>query len=267
MPLIPYPDVPNTDGVPTIPRSPNFPPVAGFVLDSIQGAIWRAFQVEQKWGIWTLKKAEDGKDEVPDKPFYDPQLFPGFVGVAVGAAGGLLPGNLIGSATLSVGSLEYAKEMRVSAFPIEKGGFASYNKVEMPANPVMTLYFSGTETERKAFIDKIDAATKSLELFAIVTPEANYIGYTMEKYTYRRTQQSGAYMYIVEVPLKEIREVTSTYTVSNPGDVKNTTHPDAVPPVDAGKVQSTTPKTSVLKSLVNKASEGLGALSNYLGGG
>ena len=262
MPLIPYPDVPNTDGVPTIPRSPNFPPVAGFVLDSIQGAIWRALQVEQKWGIWTL--TPDGKS--PDKLFADQSLFPGFVGVAVGAAGGLLPGNLIGSATLSVGSLEYAKEMRVSDFPIEKGGFASYNKVEMPANPVMTLYFSGTETERKTFIDLIDSATKSLQLFAIVTPEVNYIGYTMEKYTYRRTQQSGAYMYIVEVPLKEIREVTSTYTRSNPAGIDDPKKKDAVPPVDNGKTQTNAPKQSVLTSLKNKASEGMEKLSNFLSG-
>ena len=247
MPLIPYPDVPDTAGVPAIPRLPTVEEVTPILVSGIQGALWRAFQVNQQWGIWTL--TADGK---PDKLLADPSLFPGFAGVAIQSVGGLLPGNLVGSATLSTGSLEYSKEMKVSDFPIERGGFASYNKVEMPANPVMLLYFSGTTTERKKFIDEIDRATKSLDQFAIVTPEVNYIGYTMEKYSYRRSQSQGAYMYIVEVPLREIRQVTSQYTVSNKGNVENPKDAGAVPPVDNGKAQASVPRQSAARSLEDK---------------
>jgi len=264
MSLIPFPNVPDTAGVPNIPRSLEFPPIGDIgasVLSGVQGALWRAFQVDQKWGIWTLK---DGQ---PSTLLADQSLFSGFAGVAVQSVGGLLPGNLIGSATLSTGSLDYSKEMKVSDFPVERGGFASYNKVEMPANPVMVLYFSGTETERQKFINTIDAATKSLELFAIVTPEVNYIGYTMERYAYRRANNQGAYMYIVEVPLKEVREVTSIYSVSNKGGVEKSKTASAEPPVDNGKTQAGEPKTSVLKSVVNKAGELTDSFINFVSGG
>jgi hypothetical protein len=248
MPLIPFPDVPDTSGVPAIPRLPTAAEVTPILISGIQGALWRAFQVNQQWGIWTL--SADGTK--PIKLLADPSLFPGFVGVAVQSIGGLLPGNLVGSATLSTGSLDYSKEMKVSDFPIERGGFASYNKVEMPANPVMVLYFSGTTSERQKFINEIDRACKSQELFAIVTPEVNYIGYTMEKYAYRRAQDKGAYMYVVEVPLREIREVTSQYTISNRGNVESPKDAGAVPPVDNGKTQTAAPTQSTARSLTDK---------------
>ncbi len=254
MPTIQFPNVPDSAGVPNIQRSDLFPPAANIIVSGIQGALWRAFQVEQKWGIWLLK---DGN---PDTLLADPSLFPGLLGVAVQSVGGLLPGNLIGSATLSTGSLDYSKEMKISDFPIERGGFASYNKVEMPANPMMVLYFSGTETERKKFIDTIDAATKSLELFAIVTPEVNYIGYSMERYAYRRANNQGAYMYIIEVLLKEVREVTSIYSVANKGNVKKPKTSSAEPTVDNGKTQAGAPRTSVFRSVVDKIGSGIQSL-------
>lgn len=257
MPLIPFPDVPDSPGVPPIPRSPLNPPLPDIVVSGIQGAIWRAFQVEQKWGIWT----QDGK------LLADPSLVPGFLGAAIQSVGGLLPFNAIGSATLSTGTLDYSKEMKVSDFPVERGGFASYNKVEMPANPLMVLFFSGTETERQAFINTIDAATKSTDLFNIVTPEVVYLSYTLERYSYRRANNQGAYMYIVEIPLREIREVSSTYSVSNRGNVQDPKSSSAEPPVDNGKTQASSPKQSTLKGLLNKGNQLLDDALIALGGG
>lgn len=261
MPTIPYPNVPDVPGVPAIPRSPNFPPVAGLVLDGVQGALWRAVGVEQKWGIWTMK------GDKPDKLFADPSLFPGMLGVAVQTFGGLLPFNAIGSATLSVGSVDYSKEMKVADFPVERGGFASYNKVEQPAVATLVVNFSGTETERQTFINLVESATLSTELFAVVTPEKTYLNYTMESYSYRRSRDGGAYMYVVEIPMREIRQVTSSYSVANPGNVGETKQSSAQPPVDNGKTQPTAPKQSVFKSLVNKGVEIGDNVLRALGGG
>ncbi len=87
----------------------------------------------------------------------------------------------------------------------------------------------------------------------MVTPEITYVNYTLERIAYRRSNTAGANMYVVEIPLKEVRGVSAQYTVSNRGAFDQTKNPDATPPVDGGKVQATTPDVSTLQSLVNKA--------------
>ncbi len=136
MSFIPYPDVPQTPGVPALPRLPNASTVQNFALSTVQGALWRIFQVDVKWGIFKL----DGS------PIVDPSLFPGLVGVAAQTIGDSVLGLSLGG-TLSTGSVDFSKETKVSDFPTEGGKFASYNKVEMPANPVVVLNFS-----KKSFV-------------------------------------------------------------------------------------------------------------------
>lgn len=230
MPLIPFPNVPNLPGVPSIPRSPRFPSSTAIGLGIVQGTLWRVLQQPTKWGVFDSQ----------GNALADPGKF-GKVGEAVG----------LGS-SLSTNAVDYQKEMRVSDFPLEKGGFANYNKVELPATPSVTLVLGGSEADRSAFLDAVDAATKSTETFSVVTPEVTYINYTIERYNYQRRNTRGAYVLIVELLLKEIREVSAQYSqvtkqqISVPKDV------GASPKVDGGKVQARKPDVSTLKSLSNK---------------
>ena len=248
MPLIKFPNIPKLPGVPAIPRSPNFPPLLKAGLGLVQGMLWRVFQVQTRWGIWD----QNGK------PLGDPSIFTGLIGNALEAAG-------LGS-VLSTNSVEYSKETRVSDFPLEGGEFASYNKVEAPASPQVVLCMQGSEKQRRTFLEAIDAACKSTDLYSVVTPEVTYINYTVERYSYSRHNSKGATLLIVEITLKEVRQVSALYTVSNKGQVDAPKEAGAAPQADNGKVQAQTPPTSTLKSIANKLPGLAEKAGNYLQG-
>jgi len=184
MPLIPYPDVPNVPGVPQIPRNS---PGSQDITIGVGPALVSVSNIEPQWGIYT-------QDE-----------------------------NLIytGGGTLSVFSFGFTRSMQVSDLPIEAdpnttngAAFASYNKVYQPSNPIVTLAFSGTDTEKSAFLTAIDNACQSTDLFNVYTPDAEYSSRvngacTLESYNYQRTATHGATMLIVEVSLKQVLQVTA----------------------------------------------------------
>lgn len=234
MPTIPFPDVPNDPGVPAVPRSPKFPPAANVALGTVQGILWRVFQVQTRWGIF---------DQFGN-PLGDPAAFTGLTGDALEAAG-------LG-VTLSTNAVDYSKETKISDFPLERGSFASYNKVETPASPIVTLCLSGSENNRRTFLDAIDKAVKSTDLYSVVTPEVVYLEYSIEKYNYSRRSSKGATLLVVEINLKEIRQVSSQYVQSNSGQVDGPKDVGASPSADNGKVQPKTPDTSTLKVIINK---------------
>jgi len=240
MSFIPFPNIPKVPGVPSIPRSPNFPAAVSAGLGLVQGLLWRVFQVQTRWGVYDSSGQALG----------DPAIFTGFIGGALDAAG-------IGS-TLSTGAVEYSKETRVSDFPLERGSFASYNKVETPAAPVVTLCLTGSENDRRTFLEAIDEACKSTDLYSVVTPEMTYIDYAIERYNYQRRNNRGATLLIVEVTLKEIRQVSSLFALASAALVDAPKDAGAAPQVDTGKVQAQTPPTSTLKSVASK----LPALAN-----
>lgn len=236
MPLIPYPNVPQVDGVPTLARSAKSAVAGSVALGALSGVLWRVLQTRFRWGIYD----SDGK------ALADPSLFTGMIGDAVGALG------VLGDTTMSTSAVEFVKEMKVSDFPVEKGSFADYNKVEMPATPTVTLCLSGTESARADFLNAIDAATKSTDLYSVVTPEVTYANYSIDRYSYSRRQARGATLLIVELALREIRQVESTKTTVENKQVDAPKTADATPTVDAGKVQPATPKQSTLKSIFVK---------------
>ena len=248
MPLIPFPDVPKSPGVPALPRSPAFPPIVRVSLGLVQGMLWRIFQVQTRWGIF----------DSTGKPLGDPAKFTGLSGNTLDAAG-------LGS-SLSTNSVDYSKETRVSDFPLELGGFASYNKVEAPASPTVTLNLTGSENNRRTFLDAIDKATKSTDLYSVVTPEVTYINYSIERYNYSRRASKGATLLIVEITLKEIRQVSSQYSQSNKGQVNQPKDVGATPQADNGKVQAQTPDTSTLKAIANKLPALADKATSYLQG-
>lgn len=222
MVAIPFPNVPDSPGVPLIPRSPNFPPLAGIALGALEGIIWRSFQIDSRWGIFDSE------------------------GNAVGNPQNLILESIGLGSTLSTKSVEFTKETKVSDFPLEKGGFASYNKVEMPATPTVVLCVSGSESARQAFLNDIDAACKSVDLYSVVTPEITYANYAIEKYNYQRKSEKGCTLLQVEIALKEVREVSAQFAKAEPKQ------PAAAPQVDNGKVQAQKPSVSTLKSLTDK---------------
>ena len=201
-------------------------------LGGLESILWRAFRVQDQWGVY----------DSTGKALGDPAAFTGLFGSVLDALG-------IGS-TLSTDSVEFCKETAVSDFPVERGGFASYNKVEAPAAPTVKLCMQGSEDNRKTFLAAIDKACMSTDLFTVMTPEVTYKGYSIERYDYQRRASHGATLLTVSLYLKEVRQVSAQFTkaqtVNSPKDA------GAAPQVDGGKVQAQEPETSTLRAGVNK---------------
>lgn len=106
----------------------------------------------------------------------------------------------------TVKAVDFDQEYRPSNYPVEDGGFASYNKVARPFMLEITFTKAGNVAERAAFLATIDAAIKSLYLFVVATPERVYQNVNITRQAFRRTRQNGATMLTVEVWCEEIRQ-------------------------------------------------------------
>ena len=155
---------------------------------------------------------------------------PGFTGILLSALGFKQP-------VVSTMEFDYRKEMRSSDFPVERGQFASYNKVELPGRPMVTMAISGSESDRSQFLSAIDFATKSTELYSVVTPTVTYYNHSLDRYAYRRSSDGGATLLTVEIYLTEIRQVSSQYS-----QINAPRKPAATPPQNSGNVQATPTK-------------------------
>jgi hypothetical protein len=133
----------------------------------------------------------------------------------------------------SVSAINYSFEYRVADFPIEEGGFESYDKVAMPFDAVVSMTVGGTLANRRTFLSK---------LYNVVTPERTYLSVNIIGARIDRSREQGAGLITVEVRLREIRENVTTAFSSTAdaasADVKNdgavqTTAPSAAsaPPI------------------------------------
>lgn len=229
MPLIPYPNVSAYPGVPVIPRTAPGKPAVNISLSNVN-AVLPTPLASPVWGIFDSTGAA----------LYTPTS----------------------RGTLSVFSISFMRSMNISDFPIEANSsgqgaaFASFNKVWQPANPFVTFALSGSEFDLSAFLAALDAATASTELYTVITPDANYVGYSIESYSYQRTAQRGATMLMVEVSLKEILQITPSYSNSTPSlYIRSPQSPSANYLVNGGFLSSSTytPPPSFLEQLIYSA--------------
>ena len=240
MPTIPFPNVPAYPGVPTLTRRASAAiassPALSIGIGTVENILIGALQQAPKWGIFDSDGNQLGISSSTAS--------------IVSAVASQLTGDT--APVLSTYSFDFTKEARVSNFPIEAGKFASYNKVETPGNPVVTLILDGSEDDRTRFLETIDAACVSTDLYNAVTPEITYANYTVERYTYQRRASKGATLLMVEVSLKEIRQATAIYATVTTAPIVNPQNPSSAPQVNNGMTQPATPATSTLKSIFNK---------------
>jgi hypothetical protein len=213
-----YPNVPSFPGVPPLQRAPGFPPFSTAVVPLVSDAIQIIHALtDVQWGLYS----QDG-------------LGPDITGDSVVA-------------------VDYRNEKRISNFPLEEGGFASYNKVAEPKDIRVTFTFGGFtnfgilgslnvlgsgggDSARQSFLYDCEQAASSLGLYNVVTREITYGNMNVTHVDYRRTAKNGATLLTVDVWCEEVRIIaTATYS-----DAKN---PDSADPVNGGNVtpQSNTP--------------------------
>lgn len=227
MALIPYPNVPAYAGVPAIPRTAPGMPAITVTLASVSAA--GGLQANSSWGIF----------DSSGNPLYAPSS----------------------QGTLSTFSMAFMRSTNINDFPIEAGNagegaaFASFNKVWQPANPIVTLAISGPNADLGNFLTALDAACLSTNLYTVNTPEKQYVGYSIEGYSYQRTAQRGATMLLVEISLKEILQVSPSYASS---PINSPQSPGATSPESGGLVAPAAPSQSALSKLFSGAGSMLG---------
>lgn len=121
-------------------------------------------------------------------------------------------------------------EASVSNYPLEDGTFATYNKVLTPNVYNIRLVRDGTEAQRGAFLQWLQANVGSLNLFDVLTPEAGYANVTLKNYRLSRTRESGAAMIVADCLFQEVRQIPAVYSSSR------ITNPENQPPTPAARV-------------------------------
>ena len=180
----------------------------------------------------------------------------------------------------SVSAVNYSFEYRVADFPIEEGGFESYDKVAMPFDALVSMTIGGTLANRRTFLSKLEDIKADRELYNVVTPERTYLSVNIVGARIDRSREQGAGLITVEVRLREIREnVTTAFSSTadpSSADVKNdgavqTTTPSAAsaPPInttlpvntDAAALTTSAPGST---GLLSAAQAGLSAIQSFV---
>lgn len=165
-------------------------------------------------------------------------------------------------------SLQYENKSRVVNAPIERGTFASYNKISDPWKATVQMSKgSGGALERGAFLAQLEILSKSTLRFIVITPEfvykfANIVGYDLA-----REAKDGATLIKVNVHLEEIREVTVSYAeeeVTKPDDSKVKDTGDQTQKVEFQGIFDWDDEINEIQNISNIVQKSMGSLENFL---
>lgn len=106
----------------------------------------------------------------------------------------------------NVQSLEVTLEAQISDFPVENGGFASYNKVIRPFDVRIAMTKGGSVEDRQAFVQQVQDAWQSLELFNVVTPEVVYLDVNVVGVRRLVESDRGVGLMMLDVSLRKVRQ-------------------------------------------------------------
>lgn len=193
MPLIPFPNVPQVPGVPAVFRDLTIPSLPELVNLGLGGLADLLFGTPL-WGMYD----QDGRQAV---------VFDAFLGVRFRNGG------------------------RISSFPVEQGGFSSFNKVDTPYDAAIRLAHSGDMASRNVMLAVLERIVHSTDLYSVVTPEIVYASANLVNYAYTRDTRGGSSQLIVELYLEEVRQTAVA-------QFTETEEPSGADPQSNGQVQS-----------------------------
>ena len=137
------------------------------------------------------------------------------------------------------------KSSRLPDEPIEKGSFATYNRVIEPRAITCRLSVEGTATKLQSAIDRLTALCENDEKITLTTPEQSYKNMMLESFDYRRDASNGRGVLFVDLRFKEIREVASAQTTTaveeseEPIEAEDAGDGSVCDDIDDGEVQGT----------------------------
>lgn len=113
-------------------------------------------------------------------------------------------------------SVDYRRGWALSDYPVERGGFQTYDKVQLPFDIRVKFATGSSLANREAMIAAMEQVSKSLLLYSVVTPEQVFPSVNVQHIDYHRTATNGQGLIVVEMWLLEVR-VTITNGSDNTG--------------------------------------------------
>lgn len=212
-------NVPNVPGVPFL-SSYSSSGLALLTADTVLGVL---NALQPQWGVYDQSGVPIIASSLASS------LGLGTLASSANSISSLLSGvNLIN--LFSVVDFEYKQDWSVSDYPVEAGGFQSYDKVQLPFDVRMRVAAGGPESNRQALLDTVTSIANTLTLFDVYTPEQVFVNCSVTHFDYKRTATNGVGLIVIDLWLMEVR-VTSTATFSN------TQQPSGASPFSVGNVQ------------------------------
>lgn len=105
----------------------------------------------------------------------------------------------------SIVAIEYTREWALADFPIEGGGFGTYDKVLRPYDIRLRVTKGGTEQDRRLFLKDIETISESLDLFDIVTPIKTYLSVSVNRLGLGQAAGAGVGLLTIDLGIREVR--------------------------------------------------------------
>ena len=183
-----------------------------------------------------------------------------------------------GTSTLAINAdsivkVEYKAAARIATAPQEDGAFQAYDKVQTPYESRVMLTKGGSESDRAAFLDSLETAKQSTDLYDIAMPEKSYHNANIVGYSLTRSARQGVTLLLVELVFEEVRQASAPQFTTSTGGGTTTTaaaitspaKPTGADPVNAGTKQPVAP-TPAQQAPVRKALAPASAAGSAAGG-
>jgi hypothetical protein len=178
------------------------------------------------------------------------------------------------------GDLEFQSMLEISvnedsslpSEPIEQSSFASYNRIVEPLDVKVRLGIQGYPSKLQSVIDRLSEMRKGTEKVTLITPSASYEDLMLQGFDYRKDNHSGHNVLLVDLTLKEVREVptsltTSSVTEPEPAAVSADSAADGscASAEDVGETQTYTPSSAVASTAESSSGRKSSALHDLFG--
>jgi hypothetical protein len=130
----------------------------------------------------------------------------------------------------SIYSFDYTNASAISNFPVEEGGFTSYNKVANPYDIEVVINCGGGAARRSACLTALQLARDSTDLYSIFTEIDTILNANLVNLSYRQTANEGAGLLTARLQFIEVRN-TASANYANPKT------PNAFDPESGGQLQ------------------------------
>lgn len=138
----------------------------------------------------------------------------------------------------TVVDFNYKRDSLLSDYPIEGGGFQTYDKVQIPRDLRVRMAVGADEPTRQNFLLTLESIAGDLNLYTIITPEMSYPSVNITHIDFRRSSGEGVGMIVADIWFLEIRVTASA-------QFSNTAQPSGADAENGGQVQPQNAATAV----------------------